>query len=43
MRTRENFQNREGQTDITLVDKYYFTGLKEAFDVNVNFKFRGPL
>ena len=44
VRSSENLNGREGQQDAKPVDKCYFTGtIKKAFDVSLNFNYRGPL
>ena len=40
---RDNPDNREGQPDSNLKDKYYSTKTKKATNVNLNFNQREPL
>ena len=41
--TRENLNNREGQTDRTPVDNDHLLGLQRTFDAALNFDFKEPL
>ena len=41
--TRGSFNNREGQTDSTPVDKYHFTWTKKGVRFTLNLNYKGPL